>query len=108
MAYEKGQSGNLSGRPKGLPNKSTITAREAIATFVDGNADRLTKWLDEIAVTSPKDAFNCFMSVVEYHIPKLARSEVTGKDGGAIETKASIPEEDRKLMENWLEQRTKK
>lgn len=63
------------GRPKGLPNKSTTQAREAIARFVDGNAERLTSWLDEIAADDPKDAFNCFMSVVEYHIPKLARTE---------------------------------
>ena len=63
------------GRPKGLPNKATSQARDAIATFVDGNADRLSKWLDEIAETNPKAAFDCFMSVVEYHIPKLARTE---------------------------------
>lgn len=63
------------GRAKGVTNKATTTAREAIATFVDGNADRLVGWLDQIAVDSPKDAFNAFMSVVEYHIPKLARQE---------------------------------
>lgn len=63
------------GRPKGVPNKSTTQAREAIAMFVEGNVDRLTGWLDQIAETSPKDAFDRFMSVVEYHIPKLARTE---------------------------------
>lgn len=63
------------GRPKGVPNKATSAAREAIAAFVDGNVDRLTTWLDAIAAKDPKNAFDCFMSVVEYHIPKLARSE---------------------------------
>lgn len=63
------------GRTKGVPNKSTTQAREAIALFVEGNVDRLCGWLDEIAKDSPKDAFDRFMSVVEYHIPKLARSE---------------------------------
>lgn len=84
MAAPKGHDGQGGGRPKGVPNKATTMAREAIATFVDGNADRLTGWLDRIADNDPKDAFNAFMSVVEYHIPKLQRSELTGKDGGNI------------------------
>ena len=64
------------GRQKGVTNKATATAREAIAQFVEGNADRLAGWLDRIAEESPKDAFNAFMGVVEYHIPKLNRSEM--------------------------------
>lgn len=88
-------SKNLGGRPKGAPNKSTKAAREAIAAFVDGNAHRLTGWLDQVAegvmdkdgekwivAPSPEKAFQMFQSVVEYHVPKLARTEVTGKDGG--------------------------
>jgi hypothetical protein len=72
---------NRSGRPKGTPNKSTALAREAIAKFVDGNADRLQTWLDEIAMNEklgPKVAFDCFMQVAEYHVPKLARTEHAG------------------------------
>jgi hypothetical protein len=30
---------------------------------------------------NPAKAFELFQSVVEYHVPKLARTEVTGKDG---------------------------
>ena len=67
------------GRPPGLPNKSTARAREAIAKFVDDNADRLVGWLDRIAEDNPKAAFEAYMSVVEYHIPKLARSEIENK-----------------------------
>lgn len=65
------------GRPKGIANKATQDARAAIAEFVDGNADRLVGWLDLIAQDDPKEAFKCFMSVVEYHIPKLARTDNT-------------------------------
>jgi hypothetical protein len=64
------------GRPAGVPNKATINARLAIARFVDRNAFRLENWLEKIAKESPKQAFDCYMSVVEYHIPKLQRSEV--------------------------------
>jgi hypothetical protein len=37
------------GRVAGTPNKATNEARQAIASFVDGNAHRLTEWLDQVA-----------------------------------------------------------
>ena len=74
------------GRPKGLGNKSTGRAREALARFVDGNAERLEGWLDEIAERDgPMAAFKCFADVLEYHVPKLARTEVTGANEGPVE-----------------------
>ena len=76
-----GVSNNPRGRPAGVPNKATQDAREAIARFVDGNAHRLAGWLDKIAKDNPMAAFDRYMSVVEYHIPKLQRTEITGKDG---------------------------
>jgi hypothetical protein len=69
------------GRVAGVPNKSTALAREAIAKFVDGNSHKLQEWLDEIAMNEklgPKVAFDCFMQVAEYHVPKLARTEHAG------------------------------
>lgn len=80
MPFEPGHK--LSGSRKGKPNKSTNAAREAIARFVDGNVERLQGWLDEIAKESgPKAAWDCVMDVLEYHVPKLQRTELTGKDG---------------------------
>ena len=74
------------GRPKGAPTKSTKAAKEMIASFVDGNADRVKMWLDEIYERDgPKAAFMCFSDLIEYHVPKLSRTEVTGKDDGPVE-----------------------
>lgn len=80
--FEKGTpKPESSGRRAGVQNKSTQEAREAIGRFVDGNAHRLQSWLDSIAETNPEKAFTLFQSVIEYHVPKLARSELVGKDG---------------------------
>lgn len=74
---------NLSrnGRPKGVPNKSTAKAREAFALFVESNSERMQEWLEEIASDpkhGPKAAFDLLLAVSEYHIPKLARTEMVG------------------------------
>ncbi len=100
-------------RPKGTPNKATASAREAIARFVDDNAGRMQGWLDDIAKgiprlvngqqavdedgnlvwikePNPKLAFDMLQSVVEYHVPKLARQEISGPDGGGITVNVNL------------------
>ena len=97
------------GRAPGTPNKVTNEARQAIASFVDGNAHRLTEWLDQVAngvkviemegeeqvekyvvPPNPAKAFDMFQSVVEYHIPKLARQELVGNDERPVVVETNI------------------
>ena len=90
------QGAKTGGRVAGTPNKATNEARQAIASFVDGNAHRLTGWLDKVAEgvqdadgayvipPNPAKAFDMFQSVVEYHIPKLARQEHVGDDNRPV------------------------
>jgi hypothetical protein len=78
------------GRKAGAVNKSTAMAREAIAQFVDGNAHKMQEWLEQVAegvkndekkfvvLPNPERAFNMLQSVMEYHLPKLARTEHSG------------------------------
>ena len=87
MAYGKKTGG---GSRKGVPNRSTALAREAIAQFVDNNSEKLQGWLDQIATEKgPEAAFRCFTDLVEYHVPKLARTEVTGQDQGPVKIEVS-------------------
>lgn len=82
------RGGYKGGSRKGVPNKATQTAREAIAAFVDKNAPRLEGWLDEIAEKQgPQAAYRCVLDLLEYHVPKLARTELTGKDGTELVTR---------------------
>ncbi len=78
------------GQGKHGPPKASLAAREAIARFVDGNTERLQQWLDQIAERDgPKAAFQCFATVLEYHVPKLARQELTGTNQGPVEVVVS-------------------
>lgn len=65
---------------------SVANGREAVARFVELNVTRMQAWLDEIAATEgPLVAFKCVSDIIEYHIPKLARTEHTGPDQGPVE-----------------------
>ena len=85
------------GRPKGAVNKSTATVREAIATLLDRNAEKMDEWLQMVAYgddslglkPAPDKALDIMQKMAEYHIPKLARTEVTGKDGDDLKVSVS-------------------
>ena len=73
------------GRQKGTPNKTTQQARKAVADIVEGNTHRIQHWLDEIEQQEgPLEAYKAFMQIMEYHVPKLSRAELTGEDGGPL------------------------
>lgn len=75
----------MGGRKKGVPNKTTMRAREAIALLVENNVPKMQEWLDQIAKTDgPAAAWRCLQDVMEYHLPKHSRTEVTGEGGGPI------------------------
>jgi hypothetical protein len=77
------------GRPKG-PLQGTVNARAAIGAFIDNNSTRLQTLLDKIErEQGAKAAWDCIMDLVEFHVPKLNRTEVTGKDGGAVMVQAA-------------------
>jgi len=81
------------GRPPGIPNKSTAIVREAIATLLERNSEKMDEWLQLVAYgdselgvkPQPDKALDIMQKMAEYHIPKLARTEVTGKDGDDLQ-----------------------
>ena len=72
------------GRQKGTPNKTTTDMRAAIALIAERNVEKFEGWLAAVAKDDPGKAADLFLKAIEYHIPKLARTEMTGKNGGAM------------------------
>jgi hypothetical protein len=83
------------GRPAGVPNKSTAMVREAIANLLERNSEKMDEWLQLVAYgdselgvkPQPDKALDIMQKMAEYHIPKLARTEVVGDASQPISIK---------------------
>jgi hypothetical protein len=83
------------GRVKGVPNKVTATARKVMQMVADGRGEDFIRWMDETAsgqrgkkgwsrAPNPEGAARLYLQALEFTVPKLARTELTGRDGEAI------------------------
>lgn len=77
------------GRKKGVPNKTTSDVRAAIAVIAQNNIENVQAWLEEIK--DPAKRVGLFLDLCEYHIPKLARMEHTGENGGPVQVSINDP-----------------
>jgi hypothetical protein len=81
------------GRKPGVPNKATQEAREAVKAILDSNLPFIQSWLQQTAegimddqtgkyIVQPNPAKACeiVQNLVEYSVPKLARTEVVGDE----------------------------
>lgn len=82
--WQKGQSGNPNGRPKGTANKITDELREGFATLLGNKLPEFEEWLDRVAQRDPAKALDLAIRISERFMPALARTEVTGQDGGPL------------------------
>jgi hypothetical protein len=79
------------GRQKGTPNKTTARARHALSLAVEENADKIGVWLTEVyEKDGPRAAIDAYTKLAEFVIPKLARTELTGENGGALHMEHSL------------------
>ncbi len=91
------------GRAPGSVNKTTADVRKAVALLAENNVSKLERWLEETAAGDPGNnvkpdpgkAAALLLQALEYHIPKLARTEHTGDGGGAVKFEVAAP---------WLKQ----
>lgn len=73
MAYVKGQSGNLAGRPKGRKNKSTDDLRQSVSLFVNKNWRSVQKDFNQMEA---KDRLLFIDRLLKYVLPSLMATNV--------------------------------
>jgi len=74
---------NRAGRKPGVPNKSTTELKQAITAFTSRNADKIDMWLNEI--DDPAKRLDLYFKALEYTMPKLARTELSGDKENPIQ-----------------------
>jgi hypothetical protein len=73
MKFEKGQSGNPSGRPKGSKNKATNDLRSRISTFLESEFLSIKK---AYASLSAEKKMKFFVDLLSYSVPKLSNTKM--------------------------------
>ena len=81
MPFKKGIVTNPKGKKPGTQNSTTRDIKEAYRLLIESNLDNLTAWVEKIAEKDPEKAIRILSDLSEYVVPKLARQELTGKDG---------------------------
>jgi hypothetical protein len=69
MPFEKGHSGNISGRKKGALNKKTELWNSLSTKFIDIHTGRIDEYLDELWGTNKTKFVELYVSLIGYHRP---------------------------------------
>lgn len=94
------------GRKPGVQNKITMEIREAFKNLIEHNTPNMIGWLQRVALEDPGKALTICSNLAEYIVPRLARTEHTGMNGGAIETK-DVTKSDAEIINQYLNQQKK-
>ena len=76
MAYKKGESGNLKGRPKGAPNKITKEGRELFIKIMDGQVEYIEEELALLRESSGEKYLKVLASLFPYFMPKMVETKI--------------------------------
>jgi len=73
MGLPKGRTNNITGRPKGTPNKITNELRQQFTLLLAENFDKLQSDIDAL---EPKDRIKVLLELSKFVIPTLRSTEL--------------------------------
>lgn len=79
--FQKGQSGNPAGRPKGKSNAITQEIKDSFSLVLQNKLPDLEAYLTRVGETDPAKAVELIIKLSTRFLPELARTEITGADG---------------------------
>ena len=68
MPYQKGQSGNVNGKPKGAKNKLGLELREMIGDFLAENFEKIK---EDFHSLTPRERSKLYCDLLQYGLPRL-------------------------------------
>ena len=89
MPFEKGNSGNPAGRPKGSGNKLTSTAKEIIAGIVEAELEQLPDLLNRL---NSFDRIQVLLKLLPYTTAKVRPEPDTSPQDEIEATKIKLPD----------------
>lgn len=73
------------GRVRGAPNKITRDVRETVRLFVNARTvEELESLWVRVKRSDPERALGVLLRALEYYVPKVAKVEITGSQGGPV------------------------
>lgn len=100
--FQKGHTKlKTAGRTKGTPNKKTAQWETFVEHCLNGGLKRFQEELNSLEGDKYVESY---LKLLEYFKPKLARTEITGKDGDYLGIKWVIPNSEKDEHEEVITQ----
>lgn len=74
--FQKGQSGNPNGRPKGAKTASSEKVKQFYLELLDGNLENIQRWLNQTAHEDPAKALDFLLKLSPFVIPKKTETDI--------------------------------